>query len=112
MARATFTLGRANGQRDIDLREAQYDRAIQDFDQAIRINPNFAHAYNGRGLAYSLARAEYDRAIQDVYQAIRINTNLSAAFLLRSLAKRAKGDSVGAAADLAKSKQLTDSAMH
>ena len=29
-----------------------YDRAIRDFDQAIKINPNFILAFNDRGLAY------------------------------------------------------------
>ena len=29
-------------------RKGQYDRAIQDYDQAIRLNPNDANAFNGR----------------------------------------------------------------
>jgi hypothetical protein len=49
----------------------QPDRAILDFGQAIRIDPNLAVAYNGRGLA-----------------------------------ERAKGDSAGGDADIAKAKQL------
>src|SRR5262249_42968739 len=34
-------------------RKRQYPRAIEDFDQAIRLNPNFAAAYGGRGNAYT-----------------------------------------------------------
>ena len=30
----------------------QYDRAIADYTEAIRINPNDATAYNNRGVAY------------------------------------------------------------
>ena len=30
----------------------QYERAIQDFDEAIRLNPQDANAYYNRGLAY------------------------------------------------------------
>ena len=29
-----------------------YDRAIQDYDQAIRLNPNYAFAFTNRGNAY------------------------------------------------------------
>src|ERR1700683_3224373 len=42
----------------------EYDRAIQDYDQAIRLNPNYAEALSNRGTAYNDKR-EYDRAIQD-----------------------------------------------
>ena len=47
--------------------KGQPDRAIQDFDQAIRLNPNYAEAFKGRGFAYSnkgqpdRARASYAR---------------------------------------------------
>jgi len=30
----------------------QYERAIQDFDEAIRLNPQNAGAYHNRGVAY------------------------------------------------------------
>ena len=30
----------------------QYQRAIQDYDRAIQLNPNYAKAYYNRGLAY------------------------------------------------------------
>jgi tetratricopeptide (TPR) repeat protein len=33
----------------------QFDRAIADFDQAIRIDPNDAAAYNRRGFAYLMS---------------------------------------------------------
>jgi Flp pilus assembly protein TadD len=32
-------------------RKGNYDRAIQDFDQAIRLEPSYAFAYLGRGMA-------------------------------------------------------------
>lgn len=41
-----------------------YDRAIQDFDQAIRLDPNAAIIFYDRGIAYA-NKHEYDRAIQD-----------------------------------------------
>ncbi len=49
-----------------------YDRAIQDFDQAIRLNPGYAFAYNNRGDAYRI-EGRYDRAIEDYDQVIRLD---------------------------------------
>jgi len=42
----------------------QYDRAIDDYDQAIRLNPNFAAAFYDRGLAH-VHNGRPDRAIED-----------------------------------------------
>jgi tetratricopeptide (TPR) repeat protein len=48
-----------------------YDRAIEEYSQAIKISPQFNTAWNNRGSAY-LAKHDYARAIQDFSQAIRI----------------------------------------
>src|ERR1700678_1932196 len=40
------------------------DRAVQDYDQAIRLDPNFAAPYSGRGNAYH-GKGDNDRAIAD-----------------------------------------------
>jgi tetratricopeptide (TPR) repeat protein len=57
-----------------------YDHAIQDYDQAIKINPNFAQAFNNRGVVYYF-KGQYDRAIRDYDQAIKIDPNtVSAAY--------------------------------
>jgi hypothetical protein len=45
-------------------RTREYDRAIQDFDQAIRLDPDLALAFYGRGIAHYDKR-EFDQAIQD-----------------------------------------------
>lgn len=50
---------------------AQYERAIQDYDEAIRLKADFPEAFNSRGNAYS-ARGQFDRATQDYDQAIRV----------------------------------------
>ena len=61
----------------------EYDRAIQDLDQAIRLDPNLALAFNSRGYDYN-GKGEYDRAMQDFDQAIRLDPNLALAFLNRA----------------------------
>jgi TPR repeat len=45
-------------------RKGQYDRAIEDLDQAIRLDPNDAVAFSNRGGAYN-GKGQYDRAIED-----------------------------------------------
>jgi tetratricopeptide (TPR) repeat protein len=61
------------------IRKRQYDRAIQDLDQAIRRDPKYALAYQSRGTAYSL-KGENERAIEDFNQAIRLDPKSAAAF--------------------------------
>ncbi|MBI3303878.1 MAG: tetratricopeptide repeat protein [Deltaproteobacteria bacterium] len=47
-------------------------QAIAAFDKAIRLKPDYAEAYNGRGIAYDTL-AQYERAIKDYDAAIRLN---------------------------------------
>jgi len=56
-----------------------YAHAIQDYDQAIRIKPNYPEAFNNRGYAY-YHQQDYDRAIQNYDQAIKLNPNYAKAF--------------------------------
>jgi tetratricopeptide (TPR) repeat protein len=83
----------------------QHDRAIQDYDQAIRLNPNFAQTFNNRGRAYN-DKGQIDRAIQDYDQAIRLYPNFAYAYCARGLAKRNQGDATGGTTDIAKGKEL------
>src|ERR1700730_5666254 len=53
-------------------RKGDRDRAIADFTDAIRLDPNNALAYNNRGLAWN-EKGDHDRAIADLTQAIRID---------------------------------------
>src|SRR5260221_354658 len=59
--------------------KGQYDRAIQDYDQAIKLNPKFAKAFANRGGAY-FSKGQYDRAIQDYDQAIKLDPSYATAF--------------------------------
>lgn len=54
------------------------DRAIADYTQAIRLNPNDAAAYYNLGLAYA-AKGDPGRAIADIEAALRINPNYTTA---------------------------------
>jgi tetratricopeptide (TPR) repeat protein len=64
------------------LNKKEYDKAIADFDQAIRLDPKFAPAYHNRGLAW-WHQKEYDRAIADYSEAIRLDPKDAAAYYNR-----------------------------
>jgi len=49
-----------------------YDRAIEKYTEAIKLNPSYAEAYTNRGNAYS-DKGDLDRAIADYTKAIELN---------------------------------------
>lgn len=66
-------------------------RAIADYDQAIRLKPDYATAFYKRGLVY-LAKGDLTRAIADFDQAIRLKPDYAFAFNNRGNAYVDKGD--------------------
>ena len=56
--------------------KGEYDKAIRDFNQAIRLDPNDDDAFLNRSIARH-AKGEYDKAIRDFNQAIRLNPELA-----------------------------------
>jgi tetratricopeptide (TPR) repeat protein len=79
--------------------KGDYDIAIADATEAIRLNPNSANAYACRSIAGGQKR-DYDRALSDVNEAIRLAQSPSAVlYSNRSNAYRRKGDADRALAD-------------
>jgi tetratricopeptide (TPR) repeat protein len=70
--------------------KGQPDRAIEDYDQAIRLNPNHAKAFYNRGVAYAIKR-QHDRAIEDFDHVIGLNPDDASAFVGRGAAYTGKG---------------------
>jgi tetratricopeptide (TPR) repeat protein len=69
----------------------EYDRAIQDYNEAIRLSPSTAYNYRERGKAY-YAKRDYDHAIQDFSEAIRLDPNDASAYNFRGNACDIKND--------------------
>ncbi len=77
----------------------ELDRAIEDYDQAIRLQPDYYIAINNRGVAL-MAKGEFDRAIADFDRAIQLKPDYLAAFGARAAAYGHKGLFDRAIADL------------
>lgn len=69
----------------------QFDRAIADATEAIKLNGRNATVYWVRGAAY-VGRGDYDQAIADLTRAVAIDPKYAAAFSWRAAAWKAKGD--------------------
>ncbi|GAC1460995.1 MAG: hypothetical protein NVSMB70_06840 [Chamaesiphon sp.] len=80
--------------------------AIEDYTQAIQLNPNFANVYYERGLTrYKLG--ENQKAIEDYTQAIELNPNFADAYYERgSVRNYSLGDLQGAIEDYTQSINL------
>jgi tetratricopeptide (TPR) repeat protein len=71
----------------VDGRYSDPRKALGYLDQALRLKPDYAWAYNGRGEAYRNLK-DYPRAIQDYTQAIRLNPDIALAYSNRGEAYR------------------------
>jgi tetratricopeptide (TPR) repeat protein len=79
VAMAYFGRGTLYG-RDL----GQYQRSIDDFDQAILLDPDFRSAYISRGMSYANI-SQHQKAIADFNQAIRLNPDSADAYNNRGL---------------------------
>ena len=70
-------------------KRGEYDRAIQDYDQSIKLKPS-AEAHFNRGNAH-LAKNQYAAAIDDYNQAIRLQADFGPAFDNRCWARAVVG---------------------
>lgn len=85
--------------------KTDYDRAIADYNQAIRLDPSFVQAYNGRCATYN-NKGDSDRALADCNEAISLDPNFAFAYYNRGIVKRARGDTAGGDTDIARAREL------
>ena len=65
--------------------KGDFDRAIEDFDKVLELNPEDAAAYFNRGTAHS-ALNQHEKAIENYNKAIELDPNLAMAYNNRGLA--------------------------
>src|SRR3984893_6792564 len=68
-----------------------YERAIADYNEAIRLDPTDANSFIDRAIAYR-AKGDLDRAIADYNEAIRLAPKTALAYANRAIAFPVKGD--------------------
>ncbi len=83
----------------------RYREAIVELNEAIRIAPDLALAFNARGYVLVLLR-DWAGAIKDLDRAILLNPAYGNAYQLRAIARKGIGDAPGAARDLKRWQQL------
>ena len=70
--------------------KGEYSHAIQDYNKALELKPDWAEAHNNRGLAFYHKR-EYDLAVKDCNSAININLSHAAAYNNRGITHEKMG---------------------
>jgi serine/threonine protein kinase/Flp pilus assembly protein TadD len=84
-AQAAFNLG------DTYFFKKEYDMAIIEYTEAIRLKPDYADAYFSRGASY-LFKGDYDHAIADYTEAIRLQPDFAHAYYGRANAYSQKAN--------------------
>ena len=101
-----FKWGKAS--RDL----SDFDTAIHCYNQAIRLDPDYAEPYVERGYAY-FAKGDLSQAYENANQAIRLAPNLAVAYTNRGTIRAMSGDVNGAIADFSQAIRFAPTvAMH
>ena len=89
----------------------QYEKALADYDEALKRNPNFPEVQMNKGMVF-WHRADYASAIPLFTAAIKLDPNFVEALANRGAAYRKKGDISSAIADYSKAIEVNpDDAM-
>ena len=85
--------------------EGDLDKAIADYNEAIKLDPKNAYAYNNRGVAWR-DKGDLNRAIADYTEAIRLDAKYATAYSNRGRANLYSGSLPKALADLNQASEL------
>jgi tetratricopeptide (TPR) repeat protein len=66
-----------------NVKRGDWQGALTELDEAIRIDPRYADALLSRGMVYDLGLQQYDKAIVDLTEAIRLQPGSAIAILAR-----------------------------
>jgi tetratricopeptide (TPR) repeat protein len=80
------------------VRKGDYDRALVDLNEALRLDPNNASVHNAFGVYYN-AKGDHDRALPALNEAIRLNPRFLYGYRNRGVTHENRGDLNKALAD-------------
>jgi Flp pilus assembly protein TadD len=90
--------------KDLSL-DNKFEQAIQNYNQAIKLDPKMVKAYNNRGVAYMNGK-QYDLAIADFTKVIELDPKHGKAYNNRAIAYWCKEDKEKARQDVKKAEGL------
>ncbi len=79
------------------------NKALEQCDTALKLNPKFANAFDSRGLVY-LKLGDFDRALADYEAALKLCPRLASAAYGRGIAKIKRGDFAAGSEDIVMAK--------
>jgi tetratricopeptide (TPR) repeat protein len=85
--------------------KGDFDQAVEQYNEALKIDPKYAVTYNNRGNAYYFKK-DYSRAIADYDEAIRLDPKYAVAYNNRGNANLGKKDYDRAIADYSEALKL------
>ena len=85
--------------------KGQYERAIDSYNKAIELNPDYVLGYNNRGLAHS-QKGEVELAIKDYTKAIELKPDYAEVYYYRGGAFLRLGEREKAKSDLATARNM------
>ena len=86
-------------------KQGEYQKALADYNQAIRLNPKLAVAYFYRSLVYR-KQGEYEKALAELNQVIRLNPKFALAYAVRGTIYSQQGEYEKALAEINQAIQL------
>jgi len=96
------------GQGDYDLSEKLYDKAIEDYSEAIRLNPKDARSFYGRAYAHGL-KHKFKETIEDCAKVLEIEPRNLDAYKMRASSYWKEGNFGKALGDLEQAIRLAPS---
>ena len=91
---------------DVSVAQAQWDNALKDYTEAIRLDPANYAAFAGRGIAHK-GKGDLAAALRDLNEAIRLAPTSPVAFNSRAALWTAKGDLEATLRDFAEAIKLS-----